>query len=202
MLTETPTRVPVALPEAVVMPSAAHRRLFSAAEYYTMLAAGILHEDDRVELIEGEIVEMSPINFAHAGQVTCLMELLAERLGKQAAFSPQNPIDLGDSQPQPDIAVLAPPANQYRRAHPKPEQVLWVVEVSDSTLTYDRTVKAPLYAKHGIPEVWVVNLTERCVEQFLDPTRKGYRTHRHFWAGDELTSLSPAVIFRVDDILG
>jgi Uma2 family endonuclease len=112
-------------------------------------------------------------------------------------------LDLGDSQPQPDIAVLTPPVTKYRRAHPKPADVLWVVEVSDSSLSYDRTVKVPLYAQHGIREVWVVNLNQSCMEVYCDLTEKGYRTKHQFWAGDEFAStLMPEVKFRVKDIFG
>lgn len=202
MLATPPVLAQDAAADVLVLPPVVHRRLFTVAEYYAMLDAGILHEDDRLELIEGEIVEMSPINFAHAGLVTHLIAFLGDRLGKQAALSPQNPLDLGNSQPQPDIVVLKPPAQRYLKTHPKPEDVLWVIEVSDSTLSYDRTVKVPLYARHSIPEVWIINVTEQCIEQFSDPARKGYRHHRQWWVGDEFQAGALGVRFQVHEILG
>ncbi len=169
-----------------------------------MLDAGILHEDDRVELIAGEIVAMSPINAPHAGHVKRLIRLFTSRLGDRALISAQDPVQLGeDSQPQPDVALLKPRDDFYARSHPTPADVLLIVEVSDSTVDYDRDVKAPLYAPAGVPELWLVNLADGRLEADRLQGPKGYREQRRLWPGDEIAPLAfPEVIFRVDEILG
>src|SRR5215213_9412762 len=144
-----------------------NRRSFTVAEYERMGQFGIFSEDDRVELVRGEIIEMSPIGERHAASVNVLDEIVRERLKRTVTVSVQNPIQLDDySEPQPDIAVLKRRDDFYRHAHPRPEDVLVVIEVSDSTLDLDRTVKLPLYAAAGIPEAWVVNLPEERIEVY------------------------------------
>lgn len=179
-------------------------RKFTASEYYTMLNAGVFHEDDQLELVEGEIVEMSPINPLHAGQVTQLTDFFKEHLGKRALVGVQNPLDLGDdSQPQPDLMVLKPRKDFYKRAHPVPADVLLLIEVSDSTVGYDRNVKAPLYARTGVPELWIVNLPDRQLEIYRNPTPGGYGEHHWLKAGEAITpNAFPDLTFAVDDMLG
>jgi len=185
-------------------PSTALRRRFTVDEYYAMAEAGILHEDDRVELIEGEIIKMSPINAPHAGHVTRLNRLFTKRLGDKVLLSVQNPIRLGDdTEPQPDVTLLKPRADDYTKSHPKPADVLLVIEVSDSTVDYDRNVKAPLYARAKIPEMWMANLPEKRLEVFRDPSPKGYKTRQLLEQDDMISPLAfPEITFRVSEILG
>lgn len=159
------------------------RHTFTVEEYRRMVEAGILREDARVELIVGEVVEMSPIGERHAACVARLTQIITLLLKRAFLVWTQNPIQLdGYSEPQPDVVVLRPRDDFYRNGHPKPEDILLVIEVSDSTLEYDRRVKVPLYARAGIPEVWIVNLVDECVETFADPSAGAYqmvatRTH-------------------------
>src|SRR5438105_616378 len=133
-----------------------HRR-FTVDDYYRMGKAGILTEDDRVELLDGEIVEMSPIGSPHAGGVTRCMRVLTRLLGDWAVVAVQNPVRLGPlSEPQPDVAVLKPRPDLYADSHPTPKDVFLIVEVADTSATADRQVKLPLYARAGIPEVWLL----------------------------------------------
>jgi Uma2 family endonuclease len=155
---------------------AATRRRFTRKEYYRMAEVGILGEDDRVELIEGEIVEMSPIGRLHRAFVGNLIQLLAVRLAGHAIVWAQNPIVLTeDTEPQPDIAVLRNRGLSYKEREAHAEDVLLLVEVADTSLAYDRTTKRRLYAEAGIPEYWIVDCTTETVEVFRDPGPDGYR---------------------------
>ena len=146
--------------------------------------AGVFAPDARLELIEGEIVEMAPIGSRHAGAVNVLTQLLVRLAGERAVVAVQNPVIIGDrSVPQPDLALLKPRADSYSGAHPTPSEVLLVIEVADATLAFDIGTKVPLYARHGIPEVWVVDLQERALRVFRDPSASGYR--RSFTAAGE-----------------
>jgi Uma2 family endonuclease len=166
-----------------------NRHSFTVAEYARMGQTGIFSEDDRVELVCGEIIEMSPIGERHASCVDALSELLRERLKRSVNVRVQNPIQLDEySEPQPDIAILKRRDDFYRHAHPRPEDVLVVIEVSDSTLEYDREVKMPLYAGAGIPEAWAVNLPEERIEVYSDPAGGEYRTVRSYTRGRRLQS--------------
>lgn len=132
---------------------------FSVEEYHRLGETGILREDDRVELIEGELVDMAPMGSRHAGCVSFLTWALQQQVGERAVVHVQNPLALGmDSEPEPDVMLLAPRDHDpfYRAGHPGPDDVLLLVEVADTSLTYDRQVKLPLYARHGIRQVWLV----------------------------------------------
>ena len=130
-------------------------RRFTVDEYYRMGRAGVFHEDDRVELLDGLIVDMSHIGPGHAGCVTALTGLLLPILAGRALVSVQNPVRLGEhSEPQPDVSLLVPRAEAYRTAHPQPEDVLLLIEVADSSLEHDRDVKVPLYAASGWRKFW------------------------------------------------
>lgn len=145
-------------------------------DFHKMGAAGILGESDRVELIEGELIDMAPIGSSHAWMVSRLNNLLVPALNGRAILSPQNPVRLSDiSEPQPDLALLRPAKAAYRDAHPAPEDVLLLVEVSDTSLSYDRKRKAPLYARHGLPEYWLIDVNRECIEVYRDPAPDGYR---------------------------
>ncbi|MBI2170669.1 MAG: Uma2 family endonuclease [Chloroflexi bacterium] len=182
----------------------AQRRLFTVDEYYKMAEAGIFTEDDRVELLEGEIVQMPPIGSPHGGTVKQLIRLFTSRLGDRAIVSAQDPVRLADnSEPQPDIAVLRPRPDFYRASHPMPEEVLLLVEVGDSTIAYDRQVKVLLYARAGIPEVWLVDLTAQRVEVYQGPSAQGYAEARLVGRDSMLMpSAFPDVTVRVDEVLG
>jgi Uma2 family endonuclease len=139
------------------------RRKLDIVEYHRMAAAGILTDRDRVELIEGELIEMAPIGDEHARVTALLFTRIAQAVGARAIVSPGNPIRLGPhSEPQPDCMVLRREA--FSRPRPLPSDVILLVEVSDSSLRFDRAVKLPLYAASGIAEVWIVNLVAREIE--------------------------------------
>jgi Uma2 family endonuclease len=146
------------------------RRKFNVDDYHRMGDAGILGEDDRVELIDGEIITMAPIGQDHAGTVNRLNETLFHAFAGRAIVSVQNPVRLDDkSEPQPDFAVLRRRDDYYTSGPPGPADVLLLIEVADSSLRFDRAVKLPLYARAGIPEVWIVDLKQRTVEVHTAP---------------------------------
>ena len=137
------------------------KKLFTADEYYRMLEAGILTEDDRVELIEGEVIEMSPIGNRHAACVDRATELFISALQGKAIVSVQNPVRLNNyNEPQPDIVVLRRRDDYYESQRRTAEDTLLLVEVSDTTLRYDVNIKLPIYARTAISEVWIENLPE------------------------------------------
>lgn len=137
---------------------------------------GVFAPEARLELIEGEIVEIAPIGSRHAGAVKILNRLLGRLVGERAIVSVQDPLIIGErSVPQPDLALLRPRADSYSGAHPTPADVLLVVEIADTTLAFDIGTKVPLYARAGIPEAWVIDLQERAVRVFRDPSANGYR---------------------------
>ncbi len=179
------------------------RRPFTVDEYYRMADSGILTENDRVELIEGKIVQMTPIGSRHAACVSRLNETLVLRLGKQAIVYVQNPLRLDEfSEPEPDISLLKPRDDFYAESHPGPSDVLLVVEVADASVRYDREVKIPLYAKAGIPEVWIVNLPDKTIEVYRNPVESGYEETSILRKGQALspTAFSELEI-RVEEIL-
>ena len=181
-----------------------NRHRFTVAEYDRMVEAGILGVDDRVELIDGEILQTSPIGQGHASAVRRLIRLLTTLAGDAAIVDAQNPIHLdGYSEPQPDLALLAPRSDFYREVHPDARDIFLLIEVADSTLDFDRQIKLPRYARAGIPEVWLVNLHADVVEVHRDPTVEGYRAvdvRRH---GESLAPLAfPGREVAVTEILG
>ncbi|RKT45872.1 Uma2 family endonuclease [Thiocapsa rosea] len=148
---------------------------FSVTDYHRMGETGILGPDLRTELIDGEIIEMPPIGYPHAGTVKLLANLMKETVGRDAIVAVQDPVWLDDhSEPLPDIALLRPRPDYYRNAHPGPADVLLLVEVADSSLAYDREIKLPRYARAGIPEVWLVDLAGRRLDIHRQPTEAGY----------------------------
>jgi hypothetical protein len=162
-------------------------RRFTVEEYHRMGAAGILREGDRVELIEGEVVEMAPEGSRHAGQINRLNSLLAARLGSDAIVAVQNPVQLSaTSELQPDVALLRPRADFYRDAHPGPADVLLIIEVADASLEADRRVKVPLYAKARTAEVWLLDLAAARVLVYRRPTPEGYADERVVAPADSL----------------
>ncbi|MDN5863149.1 MAG: Uma2 family endonuclease, partial [Salinisphaera sp.] len=147
----------------------------TVTDYYRLGEAGSFGEDERVELIEGEIIDMAPIGVGHASRVAYLTHKLITAAGDRAVLSPQNPARLDIySEPQPDLMLLKPRDDYYAAGHPEPDDVLLLVEVSESSLEYDRDTKLPLYAKHGVAEVWLVDLVHRRLTAFRQPGREGY----------------------------
>ena len=170
------------------MGTAQQRRLFTADEYYRLADVGILRHDDRVELLDGDIVEMTPIGIRHAACVDRLLALVQPRVTGRAILRVQNPIRLSPhSEPQPDLSILKARADFYASAHPAPGDVLLVIELADSSLEFDRAVKVPLYARSGIPEVWLVELEEGRVESFAQPAPDGYRRSQLAVGGERVT---------------
>lgn len=148
---------------------------YTVDDYYRMATADILHAEDRVELIEGEIIDMAPIGSRHAAAVTRISNLLMQRVGTHAIVATQSPVRLShDSEPQPDIALLRPRADYYAAAHPGPADVLLIIEVADSTLHFDRDIKLPLYARHGIAEVWLVDIEHAQLTLYTAPQAGNY----------------------------
>ncbi len=175
---------------------------FTVHDYHRMGEAGILHEDDRVELIEGEIVEMATIGTRHFSCVNRLNRLLVMSVGDEAIVSVQNPVRLNEhTEPQPDVTVIRP--RDYRLSLPEPEDVLLLIEVSDTTLAYDRGVKLSLYARAGIIEVWIANLPAETIERYTEPFGDGYQRVTQARRGQTLEStalhgLTPTA----DEVLG
>jgi Uma2 family endonuclease len=152
------------------------RHKLSIEDFHQMGRAGILRDDSRVELIEGDLIDMAPIGSLHASVVSTLSMFFARQVGELAIVSTQNPVSLPpENEPQPDIALLKPNTDRYRSALPTGADVLLIVEVADTTVEYDREIKLPLYARHGIPEVWLIDLKGGVLEIYLEPTAKGYR---------------------------
>jgi Uma2 family endonuclease len=177
---------------------------FNVDQYYRMAQSGILAEDDRVELIEGEIIKMSPIGVRHASCVNRLNTLFAEMLGRKAIVSVQNPLLLSTySEPQPDLCLLRPKADFYADEHPSPADVFLVVEVADTSIGYDRDEKIPLYARAGNAEVWLIDLTQDTVTLYAEPIRGQYRQTREANRGGAVASnIFSELILEVDTILG
>lgn len=159
-------------------------RKISVSEYHRMVDAGILSEDDRVELINGVIIEMPPIGITHACTTDFLTELLVLACHDKARVRVANPLALGDfSEPQPDFAVYSL-NHDARQGHPGPDSSLLVVEVAASSLTHDRDRKVPLYARWGIPRVWLVDVDNRILTVYAHPVEGDYRQVTRFEKAD------------------
>lgn len=180
------------------------RRRFSVDDYYAMLRAGILAEDDRVELLDGEIVVMPPIGPEHAETVEDVCDRLSQRLGDRVRVRSQNPVHLGQfDEPEPDLAVVRRRPEGYRAHHPGPSDIILLIEVADTSLSTDRAIKMPLYARAGIPEAWIIDLRQERVLVHREPTPEGYRLISSARRGERLSPLAfPDCELAVDDLLG
>jgi Uma2 family endonuclease len=178
---------------------AAPRRLLTVDEYHRMGEVGILTDGDRVELIEGELVAMAPIGSEHIASTNALNRLLVLAVGDRGIVSVGNPVRLNrHSEPQPDFAILKP-RDDYRKTLPRPEDTMLAVEVSNTSLEYDRKVKLALYARGGIPEVWIVNLEAQEVEVHRSPAADNYTSVTRAGRSDDLTiEALPGVLIPVD----
>jgi len=180
------------------------RHRFTRDDYHQMARAGILKPDVRVELIDGEIVEMNPIGRRHRGTVDRLAHLFFPHVGAQAIVRIRSSIALGDNgEPEPDLTLLRPRADFYTESDEQPKDILLVIEVAETSERYDRRTKGPLYARFGIPELWIVDVTRRRITRYLDPTPDGYATTRIYRRGESIGPLVfPDLLIPVVDILG
>lgn len=179
------------------------KHLTDIAEWHRMGEAGIFPPDSRMELIEGEILHMAPIGFNHAGHVNRLISFLTILTQGQTIPSAQNPVQLNDlSEPEPDFLLLRPDKDFYTSRHPNAADVLLLVEVSDTTLRFDRTQKLRLYASHNIPEYWIVNLIEDCLEVYRQPQDGDYLDKSVLTKADSINLLAlPEIQVAVASIL-
>ena len=178
---------------------------FTVDEYHRMGEVGIFSEDDRVELLAGEIVEMSPIGPLHTGTVSRLNALFSSRLGTEVIVSVQNPLLLRteDSEPQPDVVLLRPRPDFYTRSHPEVQDVYLVIEVADTSVVTDREVKLPIYARAGVPEAWLLDMSMQRLEVHRHPTPDGYQDVRSLQRGESVAPQAfPVLVLTVDTLLG
>jgi Uma2 family endonuclease len=184
------------------MPVEAQHR-FNVADYYRMAETGVLKPDARVELLEGRILDMSPIGPFHGGSVKRLNRLFNKLAGGRWLVSAQDPLHLDEySEPQPDIMLLRPSQDDYTSRHPLPEDVFLLIEVADSTLALDREQKLPLYGRASIAEVWILNLVEKTIEMYREPHFSGYGWQRILRVGDKASPLAfPDVTVDVAELL-
>ena len=175
-------------------------RRFTIEQYEKMVETGILTQDDRVELIDGEIVEMSPIGIPHVGIVTNLTHQLVGRIGERARVQVQGPVRvLPRSMPQPDLVLLRP--RSYMRGRAASADVLLMIEVADTSLQYDRTVKLRLHARAGIPEYWIIDASAGMLEVYRSPSGERYTDHRNFARGESVAPLAfPDAVIPIDAI--
>ena len=175
---------------------------FTVDDYEQMGLTGIFHEDDRVELIEGEIYEMSPIGGPHVECINGLNMMFARSVPEGILVSIQNPVRIGDlSMPQPDLVVLRD--HRFSGKVPNAGDVLLIVEVSDTTLRYDRDVKMPLYAQAGVPEAWIADVNQEEIIAHRDPVDGIYGDVRAYTKGESLSPVQlPEITVRVSDIFG
>jgi Uma2 family endonuclease len=191
---------------ATAPPAAAELRphRFTTDDYFRMVAAGILTEDDRVELLGGQIVDVRPSNPPHAAAVARVLRVFNRALrDDQALARDQSPLDLEPyDAPEPDVAVVRPRADEYARAHPTADAVLLVVEVSDRTRLTDRRVTLPTYAAAGLPEVWLLNLQQDRLEVYREAAGERYGVSRVYQHTERITPLAfPARALAVADLL-
>lgn len=177
---------------------------FTVEQYHEMGRAGILSGEDRTELIDGEVVMMSPVGPEHAACVRRLNRLFFELLRDRVTHSAQNPVILDEYwEPQPDVSLLVPRKDLYAQRHPEAHEILLAIEVSDTTLEDDREVKIPHYAATGVRESWIVDLQGERLEVYRRPTKSGYRSVRRLRRGEKLSPLAfPDLTITTDDILG
>jgi Uma2 family endonuclease len=163
---------------------------FNTQQYYRMAETGVLGPEERVELLDGELLDMSPIGPFHGGVVNHLGRLFNQLCRGRWLMAVQNPLHLDDhSEPQPDLMLLHPVPDDYKARHPQPEDVFLLIEVADATLESDREKKLPAYARAGIKESWLVNLEEETIEFYREPHRTGYKSVNVLRAGSQAIPL-------------
>ncbi len=176
---------------------------FTIQDYHRMSEVGILHEDDRVELVDGEILEMSPIGSRHAAVADYLTAWFSRTVSAEAIVRVQNPIRLSlYSEPQPDLTLLKPRLDFYRETHPGPEDVLLLIEVAESSLDYDRDFKLPRYAEANILESWLIDLAGPRLLAYKEPLRRRYRTIQEYTPDDSIAAQAfPSIFLSLKPIL-
>jgi Uma2 family endonuclease len=182
----------------------ATKKLFTVDEYYRMADAGILTREDRVELIDGEIIEISPIGGRHLGCVNAANAVFNHAFAGKVVVSVQNPLQLSNyTEPEPDLVLLKFRNDSYRGKKPEAADALLVVEVADTTFAYDSKVKLPRYAAAGVPEVWIENLVDDLLLVYRNPEGNTYKTSLRLKTTDSVSvELFPDVVFAVSDLLG
>ena len=184
------------------MPGLTEHR-FTVKEYYRMAETGVLRPDARVELLDGRIIDMSPIGPFHGGLVKRLIRIFTQLSQGRWQASAQDPLRLDDhSEPEPDFMLLKPSQDDYTGRHPRPDDVFLLIEVSDTTLDYDRGEKIPAYGRAGIAEVWIVNLTSATLEVYREPQFTGYGSTTILSAGDQVAPQAfPDAVVDVAELL-
>ncbi len=179
------------------------RKLFTVDDYYKMAEAGVLREPHRTELINGEIIEMTPMGSRHA-VVSRVNEVFISLFKGKALLRPQLPLRLNDfNEPEPDIVLLRQQKDSYSAAHPGPSDVFLVMEISDSSLRYDRDVKLPVYAEACLPEVWILDLAADALLVYRNVIRRTYRTHLRFGRGESVSCFRfQQIPIEIDELLG
>lgn len=190
------------MPQTNLMPPKVPLR-FTVDEYYKLIELGMLHDYERAEIIEGELIRKMPIGDKHASVVNKLSKLLIKNVADEILVSIQNPLRLSDyNEPEPDF-VLADLTKYDGKRHPQPKETLVVIEVSDSTLKYDRDIKIPLFAEAEIPEVWIVNLPKNIIEVHTKPGNGVYQFVKFYNQNEVIKSETiPDLEIEVDKILG
>jgi Uma2 family endonuclease len=180
------------------------KKLFTVDEYYSMAEAGIIGPDERVELVEGEIIQMSPIGHRHGVRVVRASTMFFEALGRRAVISTQGTLRLNKrTELEPDLVVFKPRADFYASGRATPADVLLVVEMADTSLSYDRNIKIPLYAAAGIPEVWIQNIKKDVLLVHRDPRGNDYATSLELQRNEFVSPIAfPENRFSIDNLFG
>jgi Uma2 family endonuclease len=171
------------------------RLKLTVAQYRAMGECGILSPHERVELIDGEIIRMPPIGPPHAGILNRLNALLVDLCRGRAVVSPQHPLEVDDyNEPQPDLCLLAWRDSYYADRHPTPEDLLLLIEISDSSLRYDRSTKLSLYARAGVETYWIVDVRARALVVFSEPSAQGYGREERYRPGERISLGRPGSV--------
>jgi len=178
------------------------RRKLSADQFEQIGRTGILGPEARVELLDGEMIEMAPIGSRHASAVALLSRHFNRAVADDALVWTQSALRLAeDSEPQPDLMLLRPAADSYRAANPRPADVFLLIEVADTTLAFDRETKLPLYARHGVPEVWILDVDAERLEVYREPAAGGYRRKLERQGAESIAPLAlPTVTLEIRTI--
>jgi Uma2 family endonuclease len=179
------------------------RHRFTVTDYHRLLETGVLNEDSRVELLDGEIIKMAPIGPRHAACVDKLNAFLQRKVSRMAIVRVQNPILLNEySEPEPDLSLLKQRSDYYKQGHPTPDDILVAIEVADTTVDSDRAFKIPSYARAGIPEVWLIDLYNDRVEVYTRPASGLYQEVRIILRGHRFASSTlPQLKLKADSLL-
>ena len=185
------------------MESLTTTRKFNTENYEQMFKSGILTPQDKVELIRGEIIEMSPIGLKHAATVIRLTNFLPLLLGNKVLISVQNPVQLNDySQPEPDLAILENRDDFYLAKRPTIKDIILLIEVADSSIKYDKEIKLPLYAENKVQETWIINLNNDTIEVYRQPKNNFYQQIQILTKTEEISCLAfPEIIIPITSLL-